>query len=108
MSEPDTREAHVAIRARAEQTTEWLFVNGQGQRADRLVLSAGFHRDLGGWCRGAVTDAIEAALLAVAAEATAAEHARCLKIIGEWLAGDQRGAWQLTEAIEARPAGEPA
>lgn len=37
-----------------------LFVNGGGQIAERLVLTDATGRDLGGWCRGAIRDRIEA------------------------------------------------
>lgn len=35
-----------------------LFTNGSGDEADRLVLMSKDGRDLGGWCKGAVRDAI--------------------------------------------------
>jgi len=35
-----------------------LFTNGQGQRAERLVLTSRFGSDLGGWCQRAVIDVI--------------------------------------------------
>ncbi len=60
--------AHPPAVARrfAEAVTRDLFTNGQGQRAERLVLWAG--RDLGGWGEAVVvdriTEAIEAALRA--------------------------------------------
>jgi len=44
------------------QTAQWiaesLFVNGQGEQADRLVLTSADGKDLGGWCRRAVVDQI--------------------------------------------------
>jgi hypothetical protein len=50
------------IRREAEALTENLFTNGSGARADRLVLTIDGPptRDLGGWCRGAVIDQLEA------------------------------------------------
>lgn len=42
----------------AERIVAQLFVNGQGQQADRLVLASEDHRDLGGWCKRAVVDVI--------------------------------------------------
>lgn len=33
-----------------------LFVNGAGERAERLVLTSADGRDLGGWCEGAIVD----------------------------------------------------
>lgn len=44
--------------AQADAIVERLFVNGFGDRADRLVLEGLGKRDLGGWCRGAVRDVI--------------------------------------------------
>jgi hypothetical protein len=41
-----------------------LFINGSGERADRLVLTQDGppSRDLGGWCRGALVDQLAARL----------------------------------------------
>ncbi len=48
----------------AEQIARDLFVNGQGQRAVRLVLVDAHGRDLGGWGETVVADRIAAALRA--------------------------------------------
>lgn len=64
------------LRKRAEEVTEYLFVNGQGDRATHLQLreeqrgkSPHEARYIGGWCKGAVKDAIAAALRETRAEA---------------------------------------
>jgi len=44
-----------------------LFVNGAGQRAERLVLISKFGFDLGGWAQSVVQQRIEAALTAAEA-----------------------------------------
>jgi hypothetical protein len=53
------------IVSAATECVNQLFINGQGQRAERLVLTSQDGRDLGGWGRGPVIDhvveAIEAA-----------------------------------------------
>lgn len=53
------------LQALVEQAVDSLFVNGQGERADRLVLTRDSDppRDLGGWCKGAIVDRLLAALL---------------------------------------------
>lgn len=43
-----------------EQFLEELFTNGQGERADRLVLTDERGRDLGGWGRHALRDRLQA------------------------------------------------
>jgi hypothetical protein len=43
----------------AERITNKLFVNGEGQKAERLVLELPGKRDGGGWCWSAVCDVIE-------------------------------------------------
>lgn len=61
------------LRERLTRVVNDLFVNGQGEPADRLVLSqAG--RDIGGWCRGAIIDRLEAALSAPAPTADLRER----------------------------------
>lgn len=47
-----------------EQFVDSLFVNGAGERADRLVLTVDGppSRDLGGWCRSAIVDRLHAVL----------------------------------------------
>lgn len=50
--EPDALEAAV----------DSLFVNGGGQKAERLVLTDKNGRDLGGWCRQAIVDRLREAL----------------------------------------------
>jgi hypothetical protein len=56
----------------AERLTNELFTNGQGQHADRLVLTqrlgSGAEADLGGWCERAVRDRILSALQSLAQE----------------------------------------
>lgn len=42
----------------AERIVKELFINGQGSKADRLVLTTSDGRDLGGWCERAVVDVI--------------------------------------------------
>ncbi len=46
------------------QFVDGLFVNGSGQKADRLVLVADGppSRDLGGWCKQAIADRLMVAL----------------------------------------------
>ena len=46
-------------RKLAERITRKLFVSGQGERAERLVLELPGKRNGGGWCQGAVRDQIE-------------------------------------------------
>jgi ectoine hydroxylase-related dioxygenase (phytanoyl-CoA dioxygenase family) len=50
--------------AAARRAAAYLFVNGSGQRAHRLVLQDRSGRDLGGWCQRAVANAIERELRA--------------------------------------------
>lgn len=51
-------------RKLAEEIVGTLFVNGQGEHADRLVLTVDgpTNRDLGGWCCAAAVDAVEKVL----------------------------------------------
>ena len=42
----------------AERITDYLFENGQGQQAERLVLTDCDGNDLGGWSRRPVIDVI--------------------------------------------------
>jgi hypothetical protein len=57
----------------AERITTELFTNGQGQHADRLVLTqrlgSGAEADLGGWCEGAIRDRLLHALREARADA---------------------------------------
>lgn len=46
----------------AEKIADRLFTNGVDEVADRLVLELRGKQDLGGWCRGAVIDQINAVL----------------------------------------------
>ena len=48
-------------RNEIETFVEKLFTNGQGEKADRLVLADDGppKKDLGGWCRGAIVNRIE-------------------------------------------------
>lgn len=46
----------------SEKIVDDLFVNGQGQEAERLVLMSCDRKDLGGWSRRAVVDRIVQAL----------------------------------------------
>lgn len=59
------RKVKTRTRLLAEAIVDDLFVNGQGQQASRLVLTADapFRMDLGGWGRGAACDVIERALV---------------------------------------------
>lgn len=49
-------------RQLAEQIADELFVNGFGERAERLVLLDDAGRNLGGWSKTAVVDRITACL----------------------------------------------
>ena len=49
------------ILTRIDALVDELFVNGMGREADRLVLTTKEGGDLGGWCKGAVRDRIQAA-----------------------------------------------
>ena len=42
----------------AQRIADKLFVNGNGQKAERLVLMSPAQKDLGGWCKQAVIDRI--------------------------------------------------
>lgn len=59
-------EASPDVARLIEQIVDDLFVNGAGDRADRLVLTVDGPPscDLGGWCRGALRDRLVAALQA--------------------------------------------
>lgn len=59
--------ASAALRALIAEAVDSLFVNGQGERADRLVLTRDGvpPRDLGGWCPAAIVDRLAAALARV-------------------------------------------
>jgi len=46
----------------AERIVDYLFVNGQGQQAERLVLTSCEGKNLGGWSRGPVRDIIVKAI----------------------------------------------
>lgn len=63
---PGPSEPHMQV---AERIARSLFTNGQGQRAQRLVLTVDGPplRDLGGWCERAVVDRIAEALAQSAA-----------------------------------------
>ena len=49
---------------RAKNTVDELFTDGTGSKATRLVLELGNPLGGSGWCKDAVIDRIEAALLA--------------------------------------------
>lgn len=49
-------------RALARQIAERLFINGAGEKADRLMLVDEDDKDLGGWCEGAVVDQAASAI----------------------------------------------
>ena len=54
------------LRQLIAEIVDGLFTNGSGQKADRLVLTVdGSSRDLGGLCRAAVVNRLEAALFNV-------------------------------------------
>lgn len=57
------------IDARARNVTQYLFTNGSGNQAARLVLMDRLGRDLGGWRQQAVVDHITQALLAARRDA---------------------------------------
>lgn len=61
MSEPVSLEQLIA------QFVDGLFVNGSGQKADRLVLTVDGppSRDLGGWCKQAIADRLMVALVSL-------------------------------------------
>lgn len=61
----------MTIDQQADAIVEFLFTNGAGQQADRLVLTVDqpHTHDLGGWCRQSVHDAIVAVLNNSAGEA---------------------------------------
>lgn len=42
----------------AQAIADRLFINGNGDHAERLILSGTNGRDLGGWCQQAVVDVI--------------------------------------------------
>ena len=52
----------VAVSVDVDALVADLFTNGLGEEAERLVLVDARNRDLGGWCRTAVTDRIRAAV----------------------------------------------
>jgi hypothetical protein len=49
----------VTTRELAQRIRDALFANGQGQRADRLVLMTTGDHDLGGWSRAGAQHQIE-------------------------------------------------
>lgn len=49
----------------ADKAAKDLFTNGNGDKADRLVLTSKNGRDLGGWCETVVSDHIFCCLLEV-------------------------------------------
>ena len=48
-----------------ERITRRLFENGNGEQADRLVLTTADGKDLGGWCRQAVRAVVSTSLTAL-------------------------------------------
>lgn len=53
------------------ELTDAMFTNGSGEEADRLMLVKDHpHRDLGGWCRGAIRDRVLALAARIRAEAS--------------------------------------
>jgi tryptophanyl-tRNA synthetase len=52
----------------AQRITEYLFTNGAGQKATRLVLEMKDGTPSGGWCKEAVTDVVQRFLDEVSAE----------------------------------------
>lgn len=56
------KEKHIAMphgmRDAVKEAVEYLFTNGSGQKAHRLVLTSVNGQDLGGWCKQAVIDRI--------------------------------------------------
>jgi len=51
--------------ALAGSIADALFTNGEGEKAERLVLELADKRDGGGWCRKAVEDVIKHELEAI-------------------------------------------
>jgi hypothetical protein len=74
-----------------------LFVNGQGDVAERLVLTSKHGRDLGGWCRGAIVDRILdglSAFLGVPQPTPSADRERAAFMAGYAAGGnDECTAW---------------
>ena len=73
-----SRSNDAAITARVDELVEYLFTNGQGGKAHRLVLTRDTTPplDLGGWCKGAVRDQLLAAFCAVRDETLSQERER--------------------------------
>lgn len=46
------------VKRIAQRVADYLFINGAGQKAERLMLVSKFGRDYGGWCRQAVVDVV--------------------------------------------------
>ena len=42
----------------AQRIVDYLFANGQGEQAERLVLTSGDNKNLGGWSKRPVVDVI--------------------------------------------------
>ena len=57
-----SNERELSRGALAVEIAAHLFINGQGEEADRLVLTAKDGSDLGGWCQMAVIDVIRQVL----------------------------------------------
>ena len=53
------KKAKSAEELLAERIVAALFVSGLGEQADRLVLTSGNGKDLGGWCRQAVVGKLQ-------------------------------------------------
>jgi hypothetical protein len=58
-----TRIDEIKARKIAQKITNYLFRNGDGEQADRLVLELPTHRGGGGWGRKPAEDAIARILL---------------------------------------------
>lgn len=61
MNTDNTREAAIDHELRdsaVNRCLDYLFANGSGQKAERLVLTSKDGRDLGGWARAAMRDVI--------------------------------------------------
>jgi hypothetical protein len=83
---------------RADAFCEYIFTNGSGQKAERLVLSMGPH-DLGGWGRGPLRDRLAALLVEVSEERCAAVAADAAAVYG---GGTSGGLGKAAEPGSAR------
>lgn len=88
-----------------DRLVNYLFKSGnKGKVADRLVLTSKEGADLGGWCRGAVKDAIIKFL-----GDTAVDHPahyggdtsyECIKVLEAWMTAEQASGFNIGNAIK--------